>query len=62
MRLFAAGAGLGVAGMYLGEAWLTGAGIAVLAAGALLRFVPGRAGADGEEEEEEGDGGPGDPP
>jgi len=40
IRLFAAGAVLGLAGMYLEERWLTGAGIVVLAAGALVRFVP----------------------
>lgn len=41
IRLFAAGAVLGVAGMYLEDTWLTGGGIAVLLAGVLLRFVPG---------------------
>lgn len=52
VRLFAAGAVLGVSGMYLEEAWLTGAGILVLAAGVLLRFVR-----DGTGDPERGGGG-----
>jgi len=44
VRLFLAGAVLGASGMYLEETWLTGAGIAVLLAGALLRFAPGGSG------------------
>ncbi len=43
VRIFLAGAVLGVAGIYLDERWLTGAGIAVLLAGVLLRFLPGGA-------------------
>lgn len=52
VRLFAAGAVLGLAGMYLEERWLTGGGIAVLLAGVLLRFLPGGDGRpdDGESE------------
>jgi hypothetical protein len=41
--------------MYMEEPWLTGAGIAVLLAGALLRFVPGGSGP--KETEEDGDPG-----
>ena len=41
VRLFVAGAVLGVAGMALEDGWLVGGGIAVLLAGVLLRFVPG---------------------
>lgn len=44
VRLFVVGAGLGLSGMYLEESWLTGAGIVVLLAGALLRFMPGGSG------------------
>jgi hypothetical protein len=58
IRLFAAGATLGVSGMYLEEKWLTGGGIVVLLVGALLRFVPGGAAAD-EDGEQEDDGGSG---
>ena len=36
VRLFVVGAVLGASGMYLEEGWLTGAGIVVLLAGALL--------------------------
>lgn len=39
VRLFAVGAVLGLAGIFLEEAWLTGVAIVVLAGGALLRFV-----------------------
>lgn len=56
VRLFAVGAVLGVAGMGLEEPWLTGAGIVVLLAGVLVRFVPGGgdgAGQAGEDEEGE---------
>lgn len=58
IRLFAAGAVLGVSGMYLEERWVTGAGIAVLLAGALLRLVPG-ARAPEQDEGDEGDDGAG---
>ncbi|MHB1194341.1 MAG: hypothetical protein ACYC6F_15055 [Longimicrobiales bacterium] len=44
VRLFVVGAVLGASGMYLEETWLTGAGIVVLLAGALLRLVPGGGG------------------
>jgi hypothetical protein len=54
VRLFAAGAVLGLAGIYLEERWLTGGGIAVLLAGVLLRFVPGW-----EERSGDGEGGEG---
>ena len=49
--IFVVGAVLGLAGIYLEERWMTGAAIAVLLAGMLLRFLPGAAaepGADGE--------------
>lgn len=39
--IFAVGAVLGLAGIFLDERWLSGVAIAVLAAGALLRFLPG---------------------
>lgn len=51
VRLFAAGAVLGLAGIFLEEPWLTGAAIVVLSAGALLRFFAGG--------EKPGDGGHG---
>lgn len=41
VRLLAAGAALGVAGIYVDRAWLRWIGIALLAAGVLLRFAPG---------------------
>lgn len=41
VALFAAGATLGLAGIRLEERWLTGAAIVVLAAGALVQWVPG---------------------
>lgn len=44
--VFAVGAALGLAGIFLDERWLSGAAIAVLAAGALLRFTPGARGPD----------------
>lgn len=54
VRLFAAGAVLGVAGMYLEERWLGGAAIILLLAGVLVRFVPdggdGSAEAEGDED------------
>jgi hypothetical protein len=53
VRLFVAGAVLGASGMYLEETWLTGAGIVVLLAGALLRLAPGGGGPT--EREEDGD-------
>ncbi|HSW31076.1 MAG TPA: hypothetical protein VLH75_16445 [Longimicrobiales bacterium] len=55
VRLFVVGAGLGASGMYLEETWLTGAGIVVLLAGALLRLAPGGRGPT--ETEEDGDPG-----
>lgn len=56
VRLFVVGAGLGLAGIFLDSRWLTGAAIAVLAGGALLRFLPGAVG------EEDALDGPGDAP
>jgi hypothetical protein len=41
VRIFAAGATLAMAGIFLDERWLTVAAIVVLAGGALLRFLPG---------------------
>lgn len=38
--IFSAGAVLAMAGIYLGERWMTGAAIVVLLAGLLLRFAP----------------------
>lgn len=55
VRLFAAGAVLGLAGIFLEERWLTGAAIAVLAGGALLRFLPGGTVPPEEDEDEGGD-------
>ena len=40
VRLLAAGATLGVAGIYVDRAWLRWIGIALLAAGVTLRFAP----------------------
>lgn len=40
--LLVAGAGLGVAGIWLEEEWLRLVGIAVLAAGVAVRFLPSR--------------------
>ena len=40
VRIFATGAVLGLAGIFLDEEWLRIAAIAVLAAGVLLRFLP----------------------
>ena len=42
VRLFALGAALAVAGMALTARWLVWVGIAVLAAGLALRFLPRR--------------------
>lgn len=62
VRFFVAGAVLGVAGMYLEETWLTGAGIVVLLAGALLRLVPRGSGpTETEEDDDPGDAGGGQP-
>ncbi|GMV04209.1 MAG: hypothetical protein AMXMBFR53_04900 [Gemmatimonadota bacterium] len=52
VRLFAVGAALGLAGIFLDERWLSGVAIAVLASGALLRFLPGA-----RSTEDEGEGG-----
>jgi len=41
VALFVAGAAFGLAGIYLDEGWLRLVAIALLAAGALVRFVPG---------------------
>jgi hypothetical protein len=41
VRIFATGAVLGLAGIFLDEEWLRIGAIVVLAAGALLRFLPG---------------------
>lgn len=43
VRIFVAGAVLGLAGIYLDEAWMRLSAIAVLASGMLLRFLPGAA-------------------
>jgi len=51
VRIFAAGAVLGLAGILLDEAWLRVTAIVVLALGVLLRLLPG--GAAGAEPEEE---------
>jgi hypothetical protein len=61
VRIFAAGAVLGLAGILLDEAWLRIAAILVLAVGVVLRVLPGGTGrpqtdgdpADREAEEEE---------
>ena len=50
VRIFATGAVLGLAGIFLDEAWLRIAAIAVLATGILLRFLPGGK-RDGDEED-----------
>jgi len=57
--LLVAGAGLGVAGIYLDEEWIRLVGIALLAAGVAVRFLPSR-GKFGERPEGGGDprGGP----
>lgn len=56
VRIFLVGAVLGLSGILLEERWLSGAAIAVLAAGALVRFLPGGRDLtdDGEDEEEDG--------
>ena len=41
VRIFAVGGTLALGGIYLDEQWLTLVAIAVLVAGALLRFAPG---------------------
>ena len=53
--LFAAGATLGLAGIWLEERWLTGAAIFVLAAGALVQLVPSTRG-DESRDEPDGEG------
>lgn len=50
VRLFAVGAVLGLAGIFLEERWLTGTAIVVLAGGALLRFGDGEASSPDPEE------------
>jgi hypothetical protein len=58
VRIFVAGAVLGLAGIFLDEAWLRIGAIVVLASGMLLRFLPGgRARAEEENEDEGVDGG-----
>jgi len=41
VRVFATGAVLGLAGIFLDEEWMRISAIVVLAAGMLLRFLPG---------------------
>lgn len=41
VRLFSVAAVVALAGIYLESRWLTSAAIAILAAGLLLRFLPG---------------------
>lgn len=53
VRLFVIGAGLGVGGMVLDNRWIVGAGMAVLLAGFLVRFLPGGRGIPHPEEEED---------
>jgi len=55
VRLFAVGAVLGLAGIFLEERWLTGTAIAVLTGGALLRFLPGARPPGGDDDEDEDD-------
>ncbi len=56
VRIFAAGAVLGLAGILMDEAWLRMAAIVVLAGGILLRFLPdGTADATGKYEEDDDD-------
>lgn len=55
MRIFAVGAVLGLAGIYLDERWMTGAAIGVLALGLGLRFLPGQGGAAEPDEGHAGD-------
>lgn len=59
VRIFAAGAVLGLAGIFLDEAWMRFGAIGVLAAGMLLRFLPGgrdrAAGATGGDDEADAD-------
>ena len=50
IRLFAAGAVLGLAGIFLGAAWLVTAALVVLLAGVVVRYTPDR---DPVEEEED---------
>jgi len=50
VRLFSVAAVVALAGIYLESRWVTGLAIAILAAGALLRFLPSEA-ADPEEAE-----------
>lgn len=52
VRLFAVAAVLGLAGIYVGERWLTGAAIVLLFAGLFLRFLPAAV----EDADESGDG------
>ncbi len=50
VRIFATGAVLGLAGIFLDEAWLRIAAIVVLASGIVLRLVPGGVRRDGEDD------------
>jgi hypothetical protein len=54
VRLFSVAAVVALAGIYLESRWLTGGAILILAAGLLLRFLPGEH--DDTEAEEELDG------
>jgi len=55
VRIFAAGAVLGLAGIFLDEEWLRIGAIVVLAAGVLLRFLPGAKPPDDDPEAESDD-------
>ena len=53
VRLFAVGAGLGLAGIYLESGWLILAAVAVLFGGVTLRWIPG---AGDSEDADDGEG------
>jgi hypothetical protein len=56
VRIFAAGAVLGLAGIFLDSAWMRLGAIVVLASGMMLRFLPGgRTRTAGPEEDDEQD-------
>ena len=51
VRIFVAAATLALGGMYLGERWLVGVAIVVLAGGMALRFLPAGEESEGESED-----------
>jgi hypothetical protein len=54
VRIFAAGAVLALAGIYLDDRWLTGGALVILLSGLVLRFLPGGRKTHGDGGDEEG--------